>query len=69
MSSGFQLAIESAPFLLKGALFSIELSLGGMFFGLVIGFGIALMRLSQNRALTWIARSKYPPAKPGALAC
>lgn len=55
MSSGFQLAIESAPFLLKGAIFSIELSLGGMFFGLVIGFGIALMRLSHHRALSWAA--------------
>jgi cystine transport system permease protein len=50
------LVLESAPFLLKGALYTIELSLGGMVFGLVLGFVLAMMRLSPSRILDWIAR-------------
>ena len=32
MEAGLQLALESAPFLLKGAYYTVILSLGGMFF-------------------------------------
>lgn len=32
-----QLLLNSAPFLLKGAYFTVILSLGGMFFGLALG--------------------------------
>ena len=56
MSDSLQLALDSAPFLLKGAVYSIELSVGGMAFGLVIGFVLALMRLSHHRALNWSTR-------------
>ena len=48
MNESLQLFIDSAPFLMKGAVFTIELSLGGMFFGLLLGFGLALMRLSRH---------------------
>lgn len=50
------LIVKSMPLLLKGALYTVELSLGGMIFGLLIGFVIALMRLSPNRALQTLAR-------------
>lgn len=56
MNESLQLIMDSAPFLMKGAVFTIELSLGGMFFGLILGFALALMRLSRFRALNWIAR-------------
>ncbi|KJZ46910.1 cystine ABC transporter permease [Pseudomonas fluorescens] len=56
MGEAFQLALDSAPFLLKGAYYTVILSLGGMFFGLVMGFGLALMRLSRFKLVSWIAR-------------
>jgi cystine transport system permease protein len=51
-----QLMLDSAPFLLKGAWYTVILSLGGMFFGLILGFALALMRLAQFKPLGWIAR-------------
>ncbi|CAI8910619.1 MULTISPECIES: cystine ABC transporter permease [Pseudomonas] len=56
MEEAFQLALDSLPFLLKGAYYTVILSLGGMFFGLVMGFGLALMRLSRFKLVSWIAR-------------
>ncbi|MFS2161782.1 cystine ABC transporter permease [Pseudomonas sp. Pseusp122] len=56
IEESLQLALDSVPFLLKGAYFTVILSLGGMFFGLALGFGLALMRLSSRRWLGWIAR-------------
>ena len=56
IEESLQLALDSAPFLLKGAYFTVFLSLGGMFFGLLIGFGLALMRLSPIKLLSWTAR-------------
>ena len=56
IEDSLQLALDSAPFLLKGAYFTVLLSLGGMFFGLLIGFGLALMRLSAIKLLSWTAR-------------
>jgi L-cystine transport system permease protein len=44
---------QSVPLLLKGALYTIELSIGGMAIGLLLGFGLALMRLSS---LPWVRR-------------
>ena len=32
----FQLVLDSLPFLLKGAIWTIVLSLGGMFFGMLL---------------------------------
>jgi cystine transport system permease protein len=52
----FDLMVKSAPFLLKGALYTVELSLGGMIFGLSLGFVIALMRLSKKAALQLAGR-------------
>ena len=48
--------VRSIPFLLKGAGYTVELSLGGMIFGLAFGFVIALMRLSQRKFMRGIAR-------------
>jgi cystine transport system permease protein len=56
IEEGLQLALESAPFLLKGAYFTVVLSLGGMFFGLLLGFGLAVGRLYGPAPLRWIAR-------------
>ena len=56
MEEAFQLALDSLPFLLKGAYYTVVLSLGGMFFGLVMGFGLALMRLSRFKLVSWLAR-------------
>jgi cystine transport system permease protein len=56
LESSLQLIAQSAPFLLKGAGYTIELALGGMIFGLVLGFLLALMRLSASRPLAWVAR-------------
>ncbi len=56
IEEGLKLALDSAPFLIKGAYYTIFLSLGGMFFGLLLGFGLALMRLSPLMLLRGIAR-------------
>nr|WP_170842760.1 cystine ABC transporter permease [Pseudomonas panipatensis] len=56
MDASLQLALDSAPFLLKGAVFTVVLSVGGMFFGLLLGFLLALMRLYGMTALRWLAR-------------
>lgn len=52
----FQLVLDSLPFLLKGAIWTIVLSLGGMFFGMLLGFGLALVRLYAIAPLGWLAR-------------
>jgi len=52
----FDLMVKSIPFLLKGAGYTVELSIGGMVFGLSLGFVIALMRLSQRKLLRGLAR-------------
>jgi len=49
------LIAQSLPFLLWGSLYTIGLSVGGMGLGLVIGFALALMRLSDGRALRYPA--------------
>lgn len=50
------LLLDSLPYLMRGALYTVLLSLGGMFFGLLLGFALALMRLSTLRLLRWPAR-------------
>jgi cystine transport system permease protein len=52
----FQLVLDSAPFLLKGALYTVGLSLGGMFFGLLLGFLLAITRLYAIAPLRWLSR-------------
>ena len=53
MHESIQLALDSAPFLLKGAILTLQLSLGGMALGLLLGFLLALMRLSPLWPLAW----------------
>jgi cystine transport system permease protein len=55
MPPALDLVLQSAPLLLKGAGYTVLLSLIGMGVGLVIGFGLALMRLSRTRLLRWPA--------------
>ncbi|MBU3055726.1 cystine ABC transporter permease [Pseudomonas indica] len=56
IETSLQLALDSAPFLLKGALYTVILSLGGMFFGLLLGFILALTRLYAVAPLRGVAR-------------
>ncbi|MDF7680622.1 cystine ABC transporter permease [Enterobacteriaceae bacterium ESL0689] len=56
MQQSIQLIIESAPSLFKGAMFTLQLSIGGMFFGLILGFILALMRMSSHWPVKWLAR-------------
>ncbi|WP_242209835.1 MULTISPECIES: cystine ABC transporter permease [unclassified Pseudomonas] len=56
MEATFQIVREALPFLLKGMYFTVILSLGGMFFGFLLGFSLALMRLSRFKVANWIAR-------------
>ncbi len=47
------LILNSAPFLMKGAAFTIGLSLGSMTLGLTLGFIIAFMQISPSVLLRW----------------
>jgi cystine transport system permease protein len=53
MDLNWELAVQSAPLLLRGAGYTIELSIGSMAFGLLIGLTLALMRLSPF----WLSRA------------
>lgn len=55
IEGSLQLVLDSLPFLLKGAWWTVVLSLGGMFFGLLLGFGLALLRLYAFWPLQWLA--------------
>ncbi|PVM86465.1 cystine ABC transporter permease [Caulobacter endophyticus] len=50
-----ELIAQSAPLLLKGAVYTVLLSVIGMSLGLLLGFGLALMRLSRSPLLAWPA--------------
>ena len=56
IEGSLQLVLDSLPFLLQGAWWTVVLSLGGMFFGLLLGFGLALLRLYAFWPLQWLAR-------------
>ncbi|WP_017938143.1 cystine ABC transporter permease [Zestomonas thermotolerans] len=56
IETSLQLVLDSAPFLLKGAVYTIVLSIGGMFFGLLLGFVLALSRLYGVAPLRGLAR-------------
>ncbi len=56
IEGSLQLVLDSLPFLLKGAWWTVVLSLGGMFFGLLLGFGLALLRLYALWPLQRLAR-------------
>ncbi|WP_297510086.1 cystine ABC transporter permease [uncultured Caulobacter sp.] len=55
MDAPLDLLRQSAPLLLKGAGYTVLLSVIGMGIGVVLGFGLALMRLSRSAALRWPA--------------
>jgi cystine transport system permease protein len=55
MDATLDLLRQSAPLLMKGAGYTVALSLIGMSLGLVLGFGLALMRLSRSPLLRWPA--------------
>jgi cystine transport system permease protein len=55
METGLDLLRQSAPLLLKGAGYTVLLSVIGMGVGVVLGFGLALMRLSRTALLRWPA--------------
>ena len=50
------LAIESFPYILQGVGFTILISFGGMAFGLVLGFILALGRTSKLLLFRWPSR-------------
>jgi L-cystine transport system permease protein len=56
VDSGLDLVIQSAPFLLQGAFYTVVLSIGGMGVGLALGMTLALMRLSPSRVACGVAR-------------
>jgi len=56
LPAGVELLIQSAPFLGKGVLYTVGLSIGSMFFGLIIALGVALARLSPFAWLAALAR-------------
>ena len=56
MSETLSLVLESLPDLLSGARFTVLLSLSGMFFGLLLGFLLALGRLYARRPIQWLVR-------------
>ncbi|MGR6117597.1 amino acid ABC transporter permease [Aeribacillus composti] len=51
------LVIENLPFLLKGAYYTLLITVVSMFFGLIIGLIIAIARLKGNRILRGVARA------------
>ena len=51
MQESIQLVIDSLPFLLKGAGYTLQLSIGGMFFGLLLGSLFFVVRRSSHNCL------------------
>ncbi|ALP36094.1 ABC transporter permease [Paenibacillus sp. IHB B 3084] len=52
-----ELMWENVPFLLKGAYYTLYITLVSMLFGLMIGLVVAVARLKGNRPVRWLARS------------
>ena len=48
---------DNIPFLLKGAYYTLLITVVSMFFGLLIGVAVALARLKGNLPLRWLARA------------
>jgi len=64
MTDALGLIVQSLPLLLKGLGYTVALGLFGMGMGLLLGFGLALMRLSSLAILRWPA-SVYVSAVRG----
>jgi polar amino acid transport system permease protein len=54
MTPGF-LSYAASPFLLKGALLALQIAAVAMVVGLLLGLGLALMRLSRNKVVSGAA--------------
>jgi len=50
------LALDSIPFVLKGMGYTLGISLTSMIIGTILGFFLALMRMSPFKPLQWLAR-------------
>ncbi|WP_348624396.1 amino acid ABC transporter permease [Paenibacillus peoriae] len=51
-----ELMWENVPFLLKGAYYTLYITIVSMLFGLIIGLVVAVSRLKGNRPVRWLAR-------------
>ncbi|MBY7737155.1 amino acid ABC transporter permease [Paenibacillus polymyxa] len=51
-----ELMWENVPFLLKGAYYTLYITIVSMLFGLIIGLIVAVARLKGNRLIRWFAR-------------
>ncbi|WP_226001565.1 amino acid ABC transporter permease [Paenibacillus sp. BJ-4] len=52
-----ELMWENVPFLLKGAYYTLYITIVSMLFGLIIGLVVAVARLKGNRPVRWLACS------------
>ncbi|VUC78763.1 ABC transporter membrane protein [Salmonella enterica] len=70
MQESIQLVIESLPYLLKGAVFTLQLSIGGMFFWSAAGIcagadaDVSAMAGSLAGALLYLDFSRYAAYRP-----
>ncbi|MGF9645276.1 amino acid ABC transporter permease [Paenibacillus sp. MABNS29] len=51
-----ELMWENVPFLLKGAYYTLYITIVSMFFGLILGLVVAVARLKGSRPVRWLAR-------------
>ena len=51
------LVLENFPFLLKGAYYTLLITIVSIFFGLLIGIVTAIARLKGNAPIRWLARA------------
>jgi cystine transport system permease protein len=49
--------VTNLPFLLKGAYYTLLITIISMFFGSIIGIIVAIARLKGNRFIRWVARA------------
>ncbi|MCM3652869.1 amino acid ABC transporter permease [Metabacillus litoralis] len=49
--------VANLPFLLKGAYYTLLITIVSMFFGSIIGVIVAIARLKGNRFIRWVARA------------
>ena len=56
LMSTTSLLVQSLPVLAQGAVLTVKFALLSMIFGLIAGAVLAVMGVSHNRALNWIAR-------------
>jgi cystine transport system permease protein len=51
------LLLENASFLLRGAYYTLQITVVSMFFGFFIGLAVAVARLWGNRPVRWLAKA------------